>query len=238
MPKWHDEERSGRSTIITDELVEQHTICLLMTAVSRMQEFIGDEEIVEKMEKESKDDMYQKVGPDNINNWKIGHWKRSLKRFGKIPCQHLGCEVNSINLEDAMQHYRSCPLAVKKGYSCRSCNFRCEDEPEMLGHVTTAHAKFAEGSDYSDFDSCDENEDDLDEDDIVVNKIRRNFNRSGHKYTVFGKIKVISVSPDVPEFCPAGVLLHASKSTDMSLSHLSTLKCHRPGPGSNPQPWA
>ncbi|KAJ4448841.1 hypothetical protein ANN_00232 [Periplaneta americana] len=42
----------------------------------------------------------------------------------------------------------------------------------------------------------------------------------------------------VPEFCPAGVLLHASKSTDMRLSHLSTLKCHRPGPGSNPQPWA
>ncbi|KAJ4450918.1 hypothetical protein ANN_02352 [Periplaneta americana] len=29
-----------------------------------------------------------------------------------------------------------------------------------------------------------------------------------------------------------------SKSTDMSLSHLSTLKCHRPDPGSNPQPWA
>ncbi|KAJ4447861.1 hypothetical protein ANN_09870 [Periplaneta americana] len=46
----------------------------------------------------------------------------------------------------------------------------------------------------------------------------------------------ISASPDVPEFCPAGVLLHASKSTDMSLSHLSTLKCHRPCPGSNPQP--
>ncbi|KAJ4442118.1 hypothetical protein ANN_11984 [Periplaneta americana] len=40
----------------------------------------------------------------------------------------------------------------------------------------------------------------------------------------------------VPELCPAGVLLHASKSTDMSLSHLSTLKCHRPGPGSNSQP--
>ncbi|KAJ4449755.1 hypothetical protein ANN_01159 [Periplaneta americana] len=39
----------------------------------------------------------------------------------------------------------------------------------------------------------------------------------------------------VPEFCPAGVLLHATKSTDMSLSHLSTLKCRRPGPGSNPQ---
>ncbi|KAJ4438619.1 hypothetical protein ANN_14566 [Periplaneta americana] len=50
--------------------------------------------------------------------------------------------------------------------------------------------------------------------------------------------EVISASPDVPEFCPAGVLLHASKSTDMSLSHLSTLKCHRPGPGSNPQSWA
>ncbi|KAJ4427220.1 hypothetical protein ANN_24837 [Periplaneta americana] len=46
----------------------------------------------------------------------------------------------------------------------------------------------------------------------------------------------ISVA-DVPEICPAGVILHASKSTDMSLSHLSTLKCHRPGPGSNPQPW-
>ncbi|KAJ4435578.1 hypothetical protein ANN_18194 [Periplaneta americana] len=50
--------------------------------------------------------------------------------------------------------------------------------------------------------------------------------------------EVISASPDVPEFCPAGVLLHASKSTDMSLSHLSTLKCHQPDPGSNPQPWA
>ncbi|KAJ4449420.1 hypothetical protein ANN_00819 [Periplaneta americana] len=49
--------------------------------------------------------------------------------------------------------------------------------------------------------------------------------------------EVISASPDVPEFCPAGFLLHASKSTDMSLSHLSTLKCHRPGLGSNPQPW-
>ncbi|KAJ4449105.1 hypothetical protein ANN_00500 [Periplaneta americana] len=50
--------------------------------------------------------------------------------------------------------------------------------------------------------------------------------------------QVISVSPDVPEFCPAGVLSHSSKSTDMSLSHLSTLKFHRPGSGSNPQSWA
>mgnify|MGYP007072930977 CR=1 FL=1 len=56
--------------------------------------------------------------------------------------------------------------------------------------------------------------------------------------TTLATAEVISASPDVPEFCPAGVLLHASKSTDMSLSHLSTLKCHRPGPGSNPQPWA
>ncbi|KAJ4433843.1 hypothetical protein ANN_16155 [Periplaneta americana] len=56
--------------------------------------------------------------------------------------------------------------------------------------------------------------------------------------TTLATAKVISASPDVPEFCPAGVLLHASKSTDMSLSHLSTLKCHRPGPGTNPQPWA
>ncbi|KAJ4427781.1 hypothetical protein ANN_25434 [Periplaneta americana] len=45
----------------------------------------------------------------------------------------------------------------------------------------------------------------------------------------------ISVA-DVPEFCTVAVLSHASKSTDMSLSHLNTLKCHRPGPGSNPQP--
>ncbi|KAJ4428465.1 hypothetical protein ANN_24502 [Periplaneta americana] len=36
----------------------------------------------------------------------------------------------------------------------------------------------------------------------------------------------------VPEFCPAGVALHASKSIGMSLSHLNTLKCHRPGPQS------
>ncbi|KAJ4427934.1 hypothetical protein ANN_23944 [Periplaneta americana] len=42
----------------------------------------------------------------------------------------------------------------------------------------------------------------------------------------------------VPEFCPAGVLLDASKSTDMSLSHLSTHKCHRTGPESKPQPRA
>ncbi|KAJ4446673.1 hypothetical protein ANN_13370 [Periplaneta americana] len=56
--------------------------------------------------------------------------------------------------------------------------------------------------------------------------------------TTLATAEVISASPDVPEFCPAGVLLHASKSTDISLYHLSTLKCHRPGPGSNPQPWA
>ncbi|KAJ4428243.1 hypothetical protein ANN_24260, partial [Periplaneta americana] len=56
--------------------------------------------------------------------------------------------------------------------------------------------------------------------------------------TTLATVEVISASPDVPEFYPAGVLLHASKSTDMSLSHLSTLKCHRPGLGSNPQPWA
>ncbi|KAJ4433186.1 hypothetical protein ANN_15443 [Periplaneta americana] len=31
-------------------------------------------------------------------------------------------------------------------------------------------------------------------------------------------LEVISASSDVPEFCPAGVLLHASKSTDMSLA--------------------
>ncbi|KAJ4437448.1 hypothetical protein ANN_17592 [Periplaneta americana] len=40
----------------------------------------------------------------------------------------------------------------------------------------------------------------------------------------------------MPEFCPAGVLPHPSKSTHISLLHLNTLKCHRPGPGSNPQP--
>ncbi|KAJ4434246.1 hypothetical protein ANN_22796 [Periplaneta americana] len=53
--------------------------------------------------------------------------------------------------------------------------------------------------------------------------------------TTLATAEVISASPDVPEFCPAGVLLHASKSTDMSLSHLNTLKCHRLAPGSNPQ---
>ncbi|KAJ4437966.1 hypothetical protein ANN_13905 [Periplaneta americana] len=35
--------------------------------------------------------------------------------------------------------------------------------------------------------------------------------------TTLATAEVISASPDVPEFCPAGVLLHASKSTDMSL---------------------
>ncbi|KAJ4435797.1 hypothetical protein ANN_18416 [Periplaneta americana] len=49
-----------------------------------------------------------------------------------------------------------------------------------------------------------------------------------------GYISVVGV----PEFCPADVLLHASKSTDMSLSHLNTLNWHRPGPGSNLQPRA
>ncbi|KAJ4435286.1 hypothetical protein ANN_17896 [Periplaneta americana] len=42
----------------------------------------------------------------------------------------------------------------------------------------------------------------------------------------------------VPEFRPAGVLLRATISSDMSLSHLSTLKCYRTGPRSNPQPRA
>ncbi|KAJ4436777.1 hypothetical protein ANN_16909 [Periplaneta americana] len=42
----------------------------------------------------------------------------------------------------------------------------------------------------------------------------------------------------MPEFCPAGVLFHDSKCSNMSLWHLSTLKCHRPAPGSNPQPRA
>ncbi|KAJ4450826.1 hypothetical protein ANN_02257 [Periplaneta americana] len=37
----HDEERSGRSTIITDDLVEQRTICLLMTRV-RIGQFLSD----------------------------------------------------------------------------------------------------------------------------------------------------------------------------------------------------
>ncbi|KAJ4436941.1 hypothetical protein ANN_17073 [Periplaneta americana] len=55
-------------------------------------------------------------------------------------------------------------------------------------------------------------------------------------------VRAVSVatlgSSSVSEFCPAGVLSHASKSTDMSLSHLNTLKCHRPGQESNPQPRA
>ncbi|KAJ4442815.1 hypothetical protein ANN_04408 [Periplaneta americana] len=38
--------------------------------------------------------------------------------------------------------------------------------------------------------------------------------------TTLATAEVISASPDLPEFCPAGVLLHASKSTDMSLSHI------------------
>ncbi|KAJ4435883.1 hypothetical protein ANN_18503 [Periplaneta americana] len=42
----------------------------------------------------------------------------------------------------------------------------------------------------------------------------------------------------VPEFGPGGVFLHTTKCSDMSLSHLSTLKCHRPGLESNPQPRA
>ncbi|KAJ4436144.1 hypothetical protein ANN_18771 [Periplaneta americana] len=39
--------------------------------------------------------------------------------------------------------------------------------------------------------------------------------------TTLATAEVISALPDVPEFCPAGVPLHASKPTDMSLSHLS-----------------
>ncbi|KAJ4448589.1 hypothetical protein ANN_10608 [Periplaneta americana] len=42
--------------------------------------------------------------------------------------------------------------------------------------------------------------------------------------TTLATAEVISTSPDVPEFSPAGALLHANKSIDMSL-----LKCHRPG---------
>ncbi|KAJ4427921.1 hypothetical protein ANN_23931 [Periplaneta americana] len=41
------------------------------------------------------------------------------------------------------------------------------------------------------------------------------------KATTLATAEVISTSPDVPEFCPAGVLLHASKSTDMSLMAFS-----------------
>ncbi|KAJ4432796.1 hypothetical protein ANN_21435 [Periplaneta americana] len=42
----------------------------------------------------------------------------------------------------------------------------------------------------------------------------------------------------VDRFTQSGVLLHASKSNGMTLLHLNTLKCHRPGPRSNPQPPA
>ncbi|KAJ4438692.1 hypothetical protein ANN_14639 [Periplaneta americana] len=39
--------------------------------------------------------------------------------------------------------------------------------------------------------------------------------------TTLATAEVISASPDVPEFYPAGVLLHASKSTDMSVAILA-----------------
>ncbi|KAJ4447809.1 hypothetical protein ANN_09817 [Periplaneta americana] len=70
---------------------------------------------------------------------------------------------------------------------------------------------------------------------LLLAKFQNNCDISKTKYLL--EIGYISVA-GVPEFCPARVLLHANKSTDMSLSHLNTLKCHRPRLGSNPQPQA
>ncbi|KAJ4449611.1 hypothetical protein ANN_01014 [Periplaneta americana] len=68
--------------------------------------------------------------------------------------------------------------------------------------------------------------------DSPVRQEKKNVVLFNNTHNCRGYISVTSV----PEFCLAGVHLHASKSTDMSLSHLSTLICHQPGPGSNPQP--
>ncbi|KAJ4432387.1 hypothetical protein ANN_21006 [Periplaneta americana] len=48
----------------------------------------------------------------------------------------------------------------------------------------------------------------------------------------------ISVAGVPENFVLQEEIHRTSKSTDMSLSHLSTLKCHRSEPGSNPQPRA
>ena len=64
----------------------------------------------------------------------------------------------------------------------------------------------------------------------------RNFNNnvivftSHYFFTVF-------VDAEMPEFCRAGDLLRASKSTDTRLTYLSIFKCHRTEPGSNLPSW-
>ena len=56
------------------------------------------------------------------------------------------------------------------------------------------------------------------------------FLRPTNYISVFGDV-------EVPEFCPEGVLLRASKSTDTRLTYLSTFKYHQTEPGSNLPSW-
>jgi hypothetical protein len=44
----------------------------------------------------------------------LGAWKRSIKRFGKVSCRHVGCNVESKTVEETLEHYLNCPMAPKK----------------------------------------------------------------------------------------------------------------------------
>jgi hypothetical protein len=71
------------------------------------------------------DGLYLKVESHKINNFTRGAWKRSLKQSGRVYCRHIGCNVESKTLEEALEHYLNCPMAPKK-VSITQCRWvRC-----------------------------------------------------------------------------------------------------------------
>ncbi|XP_021918407.1 uncharacterized protein LOC110829207 isoform X4 [Zootermopsis nevadensis] len=161
-------------------------------AVSLMQEFIGEEEVVEGTEKPTKhsDGLYLKVDSHNVTNFTRGSWKRSITMFGKVSCRHVGCSVESITFEEMLEHDLNCPMAPKKGYACRACSFHCETEPEMMNHVTSAHGSSPECSDSSDLDSSGEDELGLEDDKKSRRKKSRSSSSAAQKYKMHGKMKI------------------------------------------------
>ncbi|PNF19015.1 hypothetical protein B7P43_G12399 [Cryptotermes secundus] len=160
-------------------------------AVSLMQEFIKDEDMAEGNEKPTKhsDGLYVKVELRDINGLRCGAWKRSIKQFGKISCRHIGCSFESKTIEESLEHYFSCPMAPKKGYSCRVCSFHCEDEPDMLTHITSEHGDSPECSGNSGSDSSGESELNIENEKEPLVKKMKTVSSSVLRYKPYGKMK-------------------------------------------------
>jgi hypothetical protein len=74
-----------------------------------------------------------------------------------------------------------------QGYICQVCSFHCEDEPEMLTHITSEHGDSPECSENSGSDSAGESELDNESEKESLKNKSRTVSSSLLKYKSHGK---------------------------------------------------